>query len=149
MTTALLWIFLFILGTFSAVGFGYIYHKDKRKLMFAFALAFPSISYLPETQLGGDPTETLQAIHSSIDYADNIVKDLQTLASKKEPLFRKTDINVIIKEILYFIKKPENIEINIESSELPKIETDKDMIKSIFVNLTVNGIQAMRRKKVQ
>jgi len=89
--TALLWFFLLILGTFSAVGFGYIYHKDKRKLMFSFA--FASISYLPKTQLGG-----------------------------------------------------ENTEINIESSELPKIKTCKDLKKRIFVNLAVNGIHAMKEK---
>jgi len=62
--TALLWIFLFILGIFSTVDFGYIYHKDKRKLMFALALAFASISYLPEMQLGGESTEALKGLLS-------------------------------------------------------------------------------------
>jgi len=74
------------------------------------------------------------------------VKDLQTFAAKREPLFRETDINAIVKETLLCIKKPENIEISIEPSELPKIETDKDMLKRIFVNLAVNGIQAMKDK---
>ncbi|MCW4015503.1 MAG: PAS domain S-box protein [Candidatus Bathyarchaeota archaeon] len=90
--------------------------------------------------------ETLQSIHNSIDYADNIVKDLQHFAAKREPLLRETDINTIIKESLLCIKKPENIEINRESSKVPKIEIDKDMIKRVFVNLIVNGIQAMQEK---
>jgi len=90
--------------------------------------------------------ETLQAIHRSIDYADNIVKDLQTFASKRDPLFRETDINVLLKNSLSCIETPKNIETIIESDQLPKIETDKDMIKRVFVNLAVNGIQAMEEK---
>ncbi len=91
-------------------------------------------------------TETLQAIHRSIDYADNIVKDLQTFASKRDPSFRETDINLLLENTLSYIETPENIETIIESDQLPKIEADKDMIKRVFVNLAVNGIQAMKEK---
>jgi signal transduction histidine kinase len=44
------------------------------------------------------------------------------------------------------VKTPENLETVIELGELPKIEADKDMMKRIFVNLAVNGIQAMNEK---
>lgn len=45
------------------------------------------------------------------------------------------------------IKTPsEDVETIIESGELPKIETDKDMMKRVFVNLAVNGMQAMKEK---
>jgi len=91
--------------------------------------------------------ETLQAVHDSVGYADNIVKDLQSLASKREPLFREIDINTLVKETFSHVKKPENVETVIELGELPKIEADKDMIKEIFVNLAVNGIQAMEEKR--
>ena len=108
--------------------------------------------YYINTELSNHPNsqnikETLQAIHGSVDYADNIVKDLQTFASKREPLFRKIDINTVVKETLSHIKTPENVETVIELGELPKIEADKDMIKRIFVNLTINGIQAMKEKR--
>jgi PAS domain S-box-containing protein len=108
--------------------------------------------YYINTELSNHPNsqnvkETLQAIHGSVDYADNIVKDLQTFASKREPLFRKIDINTVIKETLSDVKTPENVETVIELGELPKIEADKDMIKRIFVNLTVNGIHAMKEKR--
>jgi signal transduction histidine kinase len=91
--------------------------------------------------------ETLQAVHDSVGYADNIVKDLQSLASKREPLFREIDINTLVKETFSHVKKPENVETVIELGELSKIEADKDMIKEIFVNLAVNGIQAMEEKR--
>jgi len=102
------------------------------------------LSNLPVSQ---KITETLQAVHSSIDYADNIVKDLQTFASKREPIFRETDINALVKETFSHLKTPENVETIIELSELPKIETDNEMIKRIFENLAVNGIQAMKEKR--
>jgi two-component system NtrC family sensor kinase len=108
--------------------------------------------YYINTELSKRPNsqnvkETLQAIHDSVDYADNIVKDLQSFASKREPLFREIDINTLVKETVSHLKKPENVETVIELGELPKIEADKDMMKRIFVNLAVNGIQAMEEKR--
>jgi two-component system NtrC family sensor kinase len=101
---------------------------------------------LSNLQISQKITETLRAIHSSVDYADNIVKDLQSFASKREPIFREIDINQLVKETFSHFKQPENVETVIELGELPKIEADKDMIKRIFVNLIVNGIQAMKEK---
>jgi two-component system NtrC family sensor kinase len=108
--------------------------------------------YYINTELSNLPvsqkiTETLQAIHDSVNYADNIVKDLQSFASKREPLFREMDINTLVKETFSHVKTPENVEAVIELGELPKIEADKDMMKRIFVNLAVNGIQAMVEKR--
>ncbi|PVX23522.1 MAG: hypothetical protein CW716_11935 [Candidatus Bathyarchaeum sp.] len=103
-------------------------------------------SELSKIHVSPEITETLQAIHNSVDYADNIVKDLQSFASKREPLFKKTDINTLVKETFTQIKQPENVETVIELDELPKIEADNDMIKRIFVNLAINGIQAMEEK---
>ncbi len=101
---------------------------------------------LSNLQVSPNITETLQAVHNSVDYADNIVKDLQSFASRREPLFRETDINALVKETVSHIEPPENVETIIELDELPKIEVDNDMIKRVFVNLAVNGIQAMKEK---
>jgi len=108
--------------------------------------------YYINTELSTHPNsqnvkETLHAIHDSVEYADNIVKNLQSFASKREPLFREITINKLVKEAVSHVKKPENVEIVIELGELPKIEADKDMIKQIFVNLVDNGIQAMEEKR--
>jgi len=108
--------------------------------------------YYINTELSNHPisqktTEILQAIHNSVDYADNIVKGLQSFASKREPLFMEIDINTLVKETFSHFKQPENVETIMELGELPKIEADKDMMKRIFVNLAVNGIQAMNEKR--
>ena len=90
-------------------------------------------------------SKTRQAIHNSIEYAANIVRDLQSFAEKRKPEFRETNINEIVNEALSCVKKPQNVETSIEVDQLPKIEADKDMVKQIFVNLAVNGIQAMEK----
>jgi two-component system NtrC family sensor kinase len=91
--------------------------------------------------------ETLQAIHDSVVYADKIVKDLQSFTSKREPLFREVDINRLVKETFSHVKTPKNVETVIKLGEIPRIEADKDMLKRVFVNLAVNGVQAMEEKR--
>jgi len=90
--------------------------------------------------------ETLQAIHHSVDYADNIVKDLQSFASKRDPFLMETDINGLVEETFLHVKVSNNVKVISELNELPKIEVDKEMITRIFVNLATNGIQAMEEK---
>lgn len=102
------------------------------------------LSNLPVSQKA---METFQAIHDSVIYADKIVKDLQSFASRREPLFREININTLVKETFSHVKTPENVETVIELGELPRIEADKDMMKRVFVNLAVNGIQAMEEKR--
>jgi signal transduction histidine kinase len=57
---------------------------------------------------------------------------------------KKTNINGIVKETLSQVEMPENVELITELSHLPRIKADKDMIKRVFLNLTVNGMQAMK-----
>jgi signal transduction histidine kinase len=87
--------------------------------------------------------EMLQAIDDSIHYADKIVRDLQDFSSIRKPDFEKMDINTMVKEILSHVKVPENVELHVELSNLPKIEADEDQVKRVFLNLIENGIQAM------
>jgi len=113
--------------------------------------AIENAAYVINTEMSTLPVskitkETLQAMHRSIEYADNIVRDLQSFALEREPKFTETDINVIAKGTLYFIKTPENVETIFDLGQLPEIEADEDMIKRVFVNLAVNGIQAMKEK---
>ena len=73
------------------------------------------------------------------------MRDLQTFAAKREQIFRETDINAIVKDVLVYLKTQENVGTSINLGKLPKIEADKDIIKRVFVNLAVNGIQAMEK----
>ena len=87
--------------------------------------------------------EMLQVLNDSVDYADRIVRDLQAFSAAKKPILKKTNINVIVKETLSRVEAPESVKLITELGRLPQIEADKDMIKRAFLNLALNGIQAM------
>ena len=90
--------------------------------------------------------ETLDAISESVTYADNIVSNLQSFTRERKPMLTMVDANELVKDAVSLVKKPENVELIIETDELPKIEADREMLKRVFVNLTNNGIQAMNEK---
>ena len=99
---------------------------------------------LPSIPISQKAVEMLQVINDSVNYADKIVKDLHDFSAAKKPILQKTNINGIVKETLSQVEMPENVELITELSHLPRISADKDMIKRVFLNLTVNGIQAMK-----
>jgi len=99
---------------------------------------------LSKNQMSGTTKTTIEAINNSIEYADNIVNNLRSFTKTEKPLLLENDVNVIVKESLSLVDKPANIELVIETEELPKIEVDKEMLKRVFVNLSTNGMQAMK-----
>ena len=98
---------------------------------------------LPSIPISQKAVEMLQVIDDSVNYADKIVKDLHDFSATKKPLLKKTNINGIVRETLSQVEMPENVELITELSHLPGIKADKGMIKRVFLNLAVNGIQAM------
>jgi len=97
----------------------------------------------PSTPIPEKALEMLQVINDSVSYADKIIKDLKDFSAPKKPILMKTDVNAIVKETLSQVEAPENVELIAELGHLPGIKADKDMIKRVFMNLVINGIQAM------
>jgi signal transduction histidine kinase len=87
--------------------------------------------------------EMLQVIDYSINYADKIIRDLRDFSTAIEPTLAKTNINILIKEILSQVKSPQNIELSTELDELPEIKVDENQMRRVFHSLIMNGIQAM------
>ena len=87
--------------------------------------------------------EMLQIINDSVSHADKILRDLKDFSATKKPILKKTNINAVIKEALSQAEAPKNVEVTIELGHLPEILADKDMIRRVFLNSAVNGIQAM------
>lgn len=103
------------------------------------------LSHLPLSISSSQNTiEMLQVIDSSVNYANDIVIDLKDFSTQRKPMFMKGDINSIIKETLGHVAAPKNLEVVTELSRLPEIEVDKEMLKRVFLNLIVNGTQAMK-----
>ncbi len=101
---------------------------------------------LPSIPISQKAVEMLQVINDSVNYADNVIRDLQDFSGTKHPIFERNDVNAIVKEVLSRVETPKNVELIMELGCLPKIEVDKDMIKRVFLNLATNGVQAMEEK---
>jgi PAS domain S-box-containing protein len=87
--------------------------------------------------------KSLQVISDSVNYADKIVRDLHDFSTMRNPLFRKTNLNSLLRETLQEISKPENVRILTHFSLRQKVEMDRDQMKRVFFNLITNGFQAM------
>ncbi len=87
--------------------------------------------------------KTLHVINDSVNYADKIIKDLHDFSATKKPVLKKTNVNEVLEEALSQVEAPENVELTTELGHLPEIIVDKGMIKRVFLNSALNGIQAM------
>ncbi|MCX8177012.1 MAG: PAS domain S-box protein [Candidatus Bathyarchaeota archaeon] len=91
-------------------------------------------------------SKALQIIHDSVKYADEIVRDLRDFSIADRPNFERVNINALIKEVISQIKTPKNISVTTKLKRIPEVNADKYMMKRVFMNLIVNGIQAMEEK---
>ncbi|MCW4035520.1 MAG: ATP-binding protein [Candidatus Bathyarchaeota archaeon] len=112
--------------------------------------AIENATHFISTELEGLPIsektkETIQIIHNSIMYADKIVNDLMYFASTRKPAFMKENVNTIVKESISHVCVPENVKTVVEFDDTCETEVDRDMLKRVFINLAVNGIQAMEK----
>jgi signal transduction histidine kinase len=58
----------------------------------------------------------------------------------------EANINEIVKDVLSIAEIPENVNLVVELKAPYKLKVDKDMMKRAFMNLTLNGVQAMSGK---
>ncbi len=92
--------------------------------------------------------ELVKIIDNEMDRLNQLVEDFLSF-SKQSPLKKKeTDLDLLIKEALVLFStnnnndKPITIQKDL-SEDLPLITIDRDRIKQLFINLLVNGIEAM------
>jgi len=101
---------------------------------------------LPHLQTTQKMIEMLKVINDSVDYADKIIRDLEDFSAMSKPTLEDNNINAIVKEVLSQVETQENMELVTKLGHLPEIKADKNMIKRVFLNLAMNGIQAMVEK---
>ena len=85
----------------------------------------------------------VQTISDSVKYSDNIVKGLLDFASTEMPIIKKISVNTLVTKVLGLVDFPKNVELITAMSEISEIDADEDMLKRVFLNLTVNAIEAM------
>jgi len=91
--------------------------------------------------------KNLEKIESAVDYCTGIIHGLLDFARQSPPLLRPVTIGRAIDKALSLVghqAKTRRIEIVIDdSSSLPLVVADFNQLVQVFVNLTVNAVQAM------
>jgi len=103
--------------------------------------------YYIKSKIGqGNPKvlKHLRIIEKEINSSNKIITDLLDFSRTREPLLKLTNLNRLIEDILSVTQLPQNLKlIKNLSTNLPEIPIDEDQIRQIFINLTLNAIQAM------
>jgi PAS domain S-box-containing protein len=87
--------------------------------------------------------EVFEKIDKSIFYMDKIVSDLQAFGKKREPDARMYPLKGLLSNALTQIEVPGDVEIVMEFPEDFMVAVDWYMIQRLFINLILNGVQAM------
>ena len=87
--------------------------------------------------------EVFEKIDKSIFYMDKIVSDLQAFGKKREPDARMYPLRGLLNNAFTQIEVPKNVEIVMDFPEDFMIAVDWYMIQRLFINLLLNGVQAM------
>ncbi len=94
--------------------------------------------------------EDLSVINEEMSRVAALLYKLRSFSSPKIDGFEPVDINQLCQGILEILKKsillPKQIEADIRiDPEMPKVRTDRDGLKQVFINLVKNAAEAMNK----
>ncbi len=101
---------------------------------------------LEETKEASGQAETLKKIIKETSRCKNIVKGLLEFARPKEPEMAPTDLNEIINRALAIFERQvlfQNIKVEKDFSDLPRIVADGSQLQQVFANIIINAAEAM------
>ena len=94
-----------------------------------------------------DTQRRVQIITKQLEFIVGIVRRLLEWAHKKQPRFKPTDINLLMREILTLVSsalEQHAIAVSTDLSDgLPPIPVDRDGLYQVFLNLINNSLDAM------
>jgi two-component system NtrC family sensor kinase len=89
----------------------------------------------------------LSVMDTEMNRVTNIVKDLLTFARRSKPRIEKVNINSIVEQSLSLLEnkiKLQNVNLQTQLDEtLPLVPCDFSQIQQVFMNLIINGTEAM------
>ena len=104
-------------------------------------------AYYIRTKVGTDDPKLakhLNIMEREINNSNKIISDLLGFSRTRPPSIVPSDINKVVEQALEAVEIPEGVLLAKDlGSELPKIMADPDQIRQVFVNLSLNAIQAM------
>lgn len=101
---------------------------------------------LEETKKDTPAYESMKKIVKETSRCKNIVKGLLEFARPREPEMTSTDINDCVDKALAIFERQalfQNIKIEKDYSDLPRIVADGSQLQQVFTNIIVNSAEAM------
>ncbi len=95
----------------------------------------------------GDPRkEIMEEILKEIDSLEALAKDILAYARPSEPQKQEVSIIDVVEDSLRFIDPHyfENIKIEKDYGDVPKVKVDPNQMRQVFQNIILNGLQAMK-----
>ena len=95
-----------------------------------------------------DPrAEDVRIMGEKMDHLNTIVDQIVTFARNAEPSFKPTDINKLIDDLRILVRRKmaqQNVELEIQLEDnLPTVKADGPQFSQVFLNLTLNALEAM------
>ena len=95
-----------------------------------------------------DPrTEDVRIMGEKMDHLNTIVEQILTFARNAEPSLKPTDINKLIDDLRILVRRKlaqQNVELEIQpEANLPPVKGDGPQLSQVFLNLTLNALEAM------
>ena len=91
--------------------------------------------------------EKIKTINKQIKLIEKLVNEFSDFARMPKPVFKKNELNKIIKESINLMKtNDKDIAINFDSKKVFYVESDIEQLNRVFINLFKNSIESLKEK---
>ena len=91
--------------------------------------------------------EKIKTINKQIKLIEKLVNEFSDFARMPKPIFKKNELNKIIKDTINLMKtNDKDIVINFYSSEVHYVNSDIEQLNRVFINLFKNSIESLKEK---
>ena len=91
--------------------------------------------------------EKIKTINKQIKLIEKLVNEFSDFARMPKPIFKKNELNKIIKDTVNLMRtNDKNITINFNSEEIHYVNSDIEQLNRVFINLFKNSIESLKEK---
>ena len=91
--------------------------------------------------------EKIKTINKQIKLIEKLVNEFSDFARMPKPIFKKNELNKIIKDSINLMKtNDKDIVINFNTEEVHYVNSDTEQLNRVFINLLKNSIESLKEK---
>ncbi len=91
--------------------------------------------------------EKIKTINKQIKLIEKLVNEFSDFARMPKPIFKKNELNKIIKDSINLMKtNDKDVVINFNTEEVHYVNSDTEQLNRVFINLLKNSIESLKEK---